>query len=169
MNGDKLIYGKTTFRLAHFGVYLALSLFIAIYRWSLCYLIFQVVLAVFVHLLVLFCFRFFSHLIMDCLHDFGLCLIHKFVDFLLKFALIDKIIVILRGKISLLNDFYFFLLIYGIFRFIKATWVIIGYDWLNLYLFDVIGNMRIDGFATFDHVLYLIFKLSSRWVSICST
>lgn len=97
--------------------------------------------------------------ILDHLHDFRLSLICKFVDLLLEFGLIHKMIVILHGEVTFLDYYYLFVIVKVIRFLIDLCIPILIDDWLDMHFFDMVGNVWIVPFAhhTVDLLLHLRF------------
>lgn len=95
------------------------------------------------------------------LHDLGLSLASKLVDFLFEFGLIHKMIVILHWKVPFLDYLYLFIFIQVIRFFIDLYSPIFIDDWLNMHLFNMIRYVRIMSSA--HHAIDLFLHLYLLW------
>lgn len=172
MNRNKLIHWVIAccFRLTN--LWYILSLIFTVTIFTICFFSFFIfsfpkkMLALLLDRLVLLCFRFFSHLIVNNLHNFGFSLIYKFVHLLLKLCFIHKLIVVLHRKVPLLYHTNLLLLSIGIFLLIEATRKIIVDNRLYFHLFYRVDHTRINASITLNHRVDLIPEVPPRSTSV---
>ena len=97
---------------------------------------------------------------------FFLSLVNESKNFFLQFKTIYIVIVVLQGKIFLLDDIYSLLLIKGIRFFIEVREFIFIKNRFYSDLLYIVRNKRIDTFVAFNHLLNVVFQIFSIRIAI---